>query len=105
MAGLVRFSDAISSSVSDCRLYSWRIRLAMSGSALSRARKDIVTMGAAISRIVPATGLDEFAAFVYSRGLFRRDLPRLYTNDGWVARSPGPGRWRSEEHLGRDRAF
>src|SRR5438067_3203584 len=101
MAGLVRFSDAISSSVSDCRLYSWRMRLAMSGSALSRARKDMVTRGAATSRIVP---LDELAAFVHSHTVFRRNLPRLYTKGGWVAWSAGLRRWRAEQLLGRDRA-
>src|SRR6266851_5716789 len=47
MAGLVRFSEAMSYSVSDCRLYSFRIRLATSGSSRSRARKVIVVMGAA----------------------------------------------------------
>src|SRR5260370_3074217 len=47
MAGLVRFSKAMSSSVSDCRLYSFRIRLAISGSSRSSARKVIVMMGAA----------------------------------------------------------
>src|ERR1700730_5211211 len=52
MAGLVRFSDAISSSVSDWRLYSLRMRLAMSGSTWSRALNDIVVKGAAISRML-----------------------------------------------------
>src|SRR5258705_13518436 len=42
MAGLVRFSEAMSSRVSDCRLNSLRMSWAMSGSSLSRARKDIV---------------------------------------------------------------
>src|SRR5256886_571465 len=53
MAGLVRFSEAISSSVSDWRRYSLRMRFAMSGSALSSARKDMVTIGAATPESYP----------------------------------------------------
>src|ERR1700704_4673836 len=56
MAGLARFSEAISSSVSDCRLYSFLMRSATTGSSRSRARKDIVTIGAAITRILSRAG-------------------------------------------------
>src|SRR5690348_16513798 len=44
MAGLVRFSEAISSSVSDCLLNSLRIRSAIAGSSRSSARSDIVVV-------------------------------------------------------------
>src|SRR5581483_10000433 len=54
--GLVRFSEAISSRVSDWRRYSLRMRLATSGSVLSSAWNDIVTIGAAMARMLASFG-------------------------------------------------
>src|SRR5439155_23436894 len=84
MAGLVRFSDAISSSVSDWRRYSLRMSCAMSGSTLSSALKDIVTIGAAICLNPtrrPESGLHAFGgARAGSAGLWWR---RSEHGGGW----------------------